>query len=113
MRILTVCTSWRVFGAEVMSLNLLEAFKGRGHEQQAVTSIWTDGDFSRRLSALGIGETKLPLGALSVSLSWRPMLWTAEMLARIPWVWLAWTKLLREFRPDVVVLTNPKQALLL
>jgi glycosyltransferase involved in cell wall biosynthesis len=113
MRILTVCSSWRVFGAETITLKLLEGFKGRGHEQIAVTSIWTDGDFSRRLGQLGIKEEAMPFGAVVASLSPRYIKWTAHCLSMLPVLWWRWHRVLRTFRPEVILWTSSKQALLL
>ena len=60
MRILSVCSNYRVFGAETITLKMLEGFKLRGHEQVAVTSYQTDGEFGRRLAGLGIREEIMP-----------------------------------------------------
>jgi len=96
-----------------MALNMLRALQQDGHEQLAVTSTWTDGEFSRRLQVMQISEVKLPFGTLSKKLALRPIWWTANSLAKIPTLWRGWVKTLREFKPDVVVLTNSRQALLL
>ena len=106
MRILTVCVSGRVFGAEVVTLKMLEGFKQVGHEQLAVTSIWTDGEFSRRLRELQIDEVKLPFGMISKKLALRPLWWTFQMLLRCPELWIGWRRLLRSFRPDLVLFTT-------
>lgn len=110
MKILVVCSSWRVFGAEIVTLKQLEGFQRNGHLLQAVTSIWTDGEFSRRLAALGIPEVKVPLGTFSKRLALRPMLWTADALLRLPLLWFRFHRTLRKFQPDVVLYTSSKQA---
>ena len=111
MRILTVCTSTQIFGTEIASLNLLAAFKRRGFEQLAVTSTWTDGEFSKRLAALGIREVALPIGAFSKRISPQAMWWTLNAATHAPKLWLGWRQAISEFRPDVLLLTNPKQGL--
>jgi len=111
MRVLTVCTSTQIFGAEIMSLNILHAFQKRGYRQLAVTSSWTDGKFSRRLAALGVTEVALPLGVLSKRLSPQAVWWTSNALVRAPKLWLRWHRTINAFRPDVLLLTNPKQGL--
>lgn len=113
MRILTVCSNYRVFGAETITLKMLEGFKQNGHKQLAVTSIFTDGEYSRRLRAIGIPERQLGLGAVTKKLSWRPMWWMANTLARLPVALVKWTRILRKFRPDVVLFTASRQCLLL
>src|SRR5690349_10586413 len=111
MRILAVCSSWRVFGAEIITLKLLEGLKANGHSVQAVTSTWTDGEFNRRLTALNIPDVQLPLGVLSKQLAWRPMRWTAAALLRAPKLWWGFRRLLREFRPDVVIHTSNRHTI--
>lgn len=113
MKILTVCSSWRVFGAETITLKMLEGFKRRGHEQIAITSIWTDGEMSRRLGRLGIREVVMPFGAVVASLSPKYLKWTADVVVRLPVLWWRWRRLIRQFQPDVVIWTSSKQAMLL
>ena len=113
MKILTVCSNYRVFGAETVTLKMLEGFKQNGHEQLAVTSIFTDGEYSRRLKVIGIPERQLGLGAVTKKLSWRPLWWMANTLARLPTALVKWVRILRKFRPDVVVFAGSRQCLLL
>jgi glycosyltransferase involved in cell wall biosynthesis len=113
MRILTVCSNYRVFGAETITLKMLEGFRQNGHEQLAVTSIFTDGEYSRRLQMIGIPERQLGLGAVTKKLSLKAMWWMANTLARLPTALVKWTRILREFQPDVVVFTGSRQCLLL
>lgn len=111
MRILTVCTSTHVFGAEIITLKMLEGLKEAGHEQLAITSTWTDGEFNRRLSNLGIPEIRMPFGALSARLGFRPMWWTANVLVRLPLLWTQWARAVKKFQPDIVILTSWRQSL--
>jgi glycosyltransferase involved in cell wall biosynthesis len=111
MRILTVCTSTNVFGAEVVTLKMLEGFQRAGHAQLALTTIWTDGDFNRRLATLGIPEVRLPFGSLSKRLAPRPMWWTFNAVIRLPWLWMGWRRVIRRFNPDVVIFTTWRHAL--
>lgn len=111
MRILTVCTSTKVFGAEVLTLKMLKGFKEAGHTQLAVTSTWTDGDFNSRLSLIGVEERRLPFGAWSKLLRLEPMRWTANTIIRLPRLWIGWSRVLREFRPDVVLFTSSRLTL--
>ena len=113
MKILSVCSNYRVFGAETITLKMLEGFKRNGHEQLAVTSFQTDGEFTRRLHAIGVREVQLPFGAVALPKSLRAIRWTAYTLLRLPALWLAWLRLLRQFNPNVVIFTGSKQCLLL
>lgn len=108
MRILTVCTSTNVFGAEVITLKMLEGFKLKGHEQLAVTSIWTDGEFNRRLAIIGIPEIRLPFGTLSKRLSLTPLWYTVNVVLRLPRLWLAWIAILKRFKPDVIIFSSSR-----
>jgi glycosyltransferase involved in cell wall biosynthesis len=114
MKILSVCTNFRVFGAEVITLKMLDGFKQKGHEQLAVTSIWAaDGEFSRRLAVLGIPELQLPLGTITKRLAPRQMWWMTNTLVRLPFAWARWARLLGNFQPDVVVFNSSRLSLLL
>ena len=112
MRILTVCTSTNVFGAEVVTLNMLEGFIRTRHAQLAVTSIWTDREVNRRLARLGVPELRLPFGAFSKRLASQPLWWTANTLVRLPWLWTGWLRAVRKFRPDVILWTSSRLPLL-
>jgi glycosyltransferase involved in cell wall biosynthesis len=111
MRILTVCTSTNVFGAEAITLKMLEGFKKRGHQQLAVTSIWTDGEFTRRLANIGISEVRLSFGFFSKRMTLQSIRWTAKFASRIPWLWIRWRRTVRTFNPDVIVFTSTRLAL--
>jgi glycosyltransferase involved in cell wall biosynthesis len=113
VRILTVCTSANVFGAEVITLKMLEGFRQAGHEQLAVTTIWTDGEFNRRLANLGIPELRLPFGTVSKVLAWRPMYHTANVLVRLPWFWHGWLRAVRDFQPEIILFTYTRHVMLL
>lgn len=110
MRILAVCTSTQVFGAEIATLRLLEALSRRGNTVYAITSTWTNGDFASRLEKLGIPYTAIPIGAFAKPKSFRAIKWTLDGLLHAPVMWKRWRKVLRQFRPDVVLLTSFRYA---
>src|SRR5436309_1044783 len=110
MRILTVCSSTKVFGAETVTLRLLEGFAENGHQLLAVTTKWTDGEFSRRLNHLGIRDIRMPIGAFAKPTSLRSITWTMNALIRLPHLWLKWSRTMRQFRPDVILFTSARQA---
>jgi glycosyltransferase involved in cell wall biosynthesis len=111
MRILTVCTSTNVFGAEVVTLKMLDGFKRAGHEQLAITTIWTDGEFNRRLALLGIREVRLPFGAFSKRIAFRPLWWTLNTVVRLPWLWIGWSRIIRRFQPEIIIFTSSRLVL--
>jgi len=113
MKIIVVCTSSYVYGAEVATLNLLEGLKKEGHDILAITSTWTDGEFSKRLAELAISEKRLPFGTFSKKLTWQAISWTFNMLIRLPGLWFGWSRIFRHFQPDILIITNPKHGLYL
>jgi glycosyltransferase involved in cell wall biosynthesis len=113
MNILFVCSNWKVFGAETVTLRLLKSLKERGHGLHVVDSTLSDGDFSRRLADLGIPETSLPMGMLSTQMTWYALNGTRWSLVRLPSVWSGFGKLLKEFSPDVVVYGSSRLCTLL
>jgi glycosyltransferase involved in cell wall biosynthesis len=88
----------------------LEGFAQNGHKQIAVTTIFTDGEFSRRLSKLKIEDVDLPIGAFGKPTSLRAISWTMDALIRLPYLWMRWSRMLHQFRPDVILFTGFKQA---
>src|ERR1035441_9032902 len=113
MRILTVCSNWRVFGAETITLKMLEGFKRCGHEQMAVASTWSDGEFSLRLRSIGIPEALMPLAAVALPKSLRMIKYTLHTSIYLPILWWRWHQVMHAFKPDIVIWTSTKQALLL
>jgi len=112
MKILTICSSWRVFGAEAITLKMLEGFKRRGHEQLAVVSTFGDGEFSRRLAALGIREAAMPFAMVALPKTPKMIKYTLHTSIYLPMLWWRWRRTLRAFKPDVILWTGSKQLLL-
>jgi glycosyltransferase involved in cell wall biosynthesis len=112
MRILTVCSNFRVFGAENITLKLLEGLRANCHELLAVTSVHSDGEFSRRLEAIQVREVQLQFGAVALPKSLRAIHWTAHTVLNLPALWAGWLKVMRGFSPDTVVFTGSRQSLL-
>jgi glycosyltransferase involved in cell wall biosynthesis len=111
MRILAVCTSSQIYGAETVLLHLLKGLQDEGHEVVALTSIWTDGKFPARLQELGIHYQALPLGKMSKTLRWPYVWWTTQVLARLPELWWKFQRQRDCFQPDLTLFTSPQQIL--
>ena len=92
----------------MITLKMLDGFKKARHEQLAVTSSWTNGDFNQRLAAIGIAEVQMPFGFFSKRLDLQSIRWTANFMSRLPWLWIKWRRVLRSFRPDVVIFTGSR-----
>jgi hypothetical protein len=112
MRILTVCTSANVFGAEVITLKMLEGFKQAGMNNWLSPRIWTDGRVQSSLADVGVSEVRLPIGNFSKLLAWQPMWCTARTALRVPWLWAGWVRILRQFQPHLAIFTCWRQTLL-
>jgi glycosyltransferase involved in cell wall biosynthesis len=74
---------------------------------------WSDGEFDRRLDALGIPRSSTWLGMFSRKLDWRNVRMTAECLMKLPVAWRDFARLYRSFRPDIVWLANHHEIILL
>lgn len=74
---------------------------------------WTDGEFDRRLDALGIARSSTWLGMFSRKLDWRNLRMTAECLMKLPVAWRDFRRLYRSFRPDIIFVANHHEIILL
>src|SRR6185369_15733960 len=107
MRLLFVCSSSYVFGAEIVTLSLLEGLRDRGHDLMAAVGPreWSDGDFHDRVRRLGIFQTELALGTVSMTLNWKAFRWTLACIMRLPRLYSQFRNVKRDFKPDLVILT--------
>ena len=115
MNIHFICTSSYVFGAEIVTLAVMRELRRRGHGVVAVPGLrpWCNGDFHQRLEKQGIPFRSMPLGFISKSLKPKYIWWTIKSLVTLPVLWWRFWQLCRRTRPDVVVLTTYRHALML
>lgn len=113
MRLMFFCGGTTVFGMEKVALTLMKGLQERGHGVFCVASGWTDGDFPGRLETLGIPFAQLHLGKITKRLHPKYLWWMANTLLYWPGAWLRARRLLREFRPEVVLLYQPDHLVLL
>lgn len=111
-RILAIVPGAFCFGLQNAELSLF-AELSRTMQCHFLNTRWTDGEFDRRLDGLRIPHTSTWLGMFSRKLDWRNVRMTAECLAKLPLAWLAFIRLCRTFRPDIVYLANHHEAILL
>jgi glycosyltransferase involved in cell wall biosynthesis len=97
---------------EIIALAVMAGLRRRGHEVECLVNGWNDGDFSRRLDAIGVVHHPVYLGKLSRSLSPRQLWWTFNALIHLPAGRRACRRALRRFRPHCVLLYNRDWALL-
>ena len=106
MRLLVVCGAGVVYGRELVTISLIEGLRDRGHEVQCLTTTWGDGEFAKLLEKGSIPYTCLPLGFISKTVSW-PAIWmTLDQIRKLPALWHGFRKLIKSFRPDIVVHSN-------
>lgn len=107
MKTAIVAGGTHLFGKEIIALELGKGLHERGHEVVYVSSLWCgDGEFGRRLQALGIPARFMRLGFISASLRLDCVRMTLDQLARVPGLWRAYAAFLREEAPDQVIHTN-------
>ena len=106
MRLLVVCGAGVVYGREQVTISLIEGLRDRGHEIHCLASTWGDGEFAKLLEKSSIPYTPLPLGFISKTVSW-PAIWmTMDQMHKLPALWRGFRKLIKSFRPDIIVHSN-------
>ena len=111
-KVYIVCAAGIVSGKEIVSLILGSGLRRQGWDVEFLTSNWGNGDFITRLQKEGFSYRLLRLGFLSVSLQWKPMIWTLDQLRYWPSLMRNYVKLMRA-KPRAVIHTNWHHALLL
>ena len=106
MKILVVCGAGIVSGAEIVTLSLIRALRGKGHDVRCITSSWGNGDFAGRLNGQSVPYVRLPLGFISKTLSWSAIWMTVDQLLNLPKLWLGYRRYERIFHPDIVLQSN-------
>lgn len=106
MRLLVVCGAGVVYGRELVTLSLIEGLRQRGHEIQCLATTWGDGKFAKLLEQVSVPYTCLPLGFISKTVSWPAMWMTLDQIRKLPTLWRGYRKLIKEFRPDIIVHSN-------
>jgi glycosyltransferase involved in cell wall biosynthesis len=101
-------------GKEVMMLTLGRGLKRAGARVAFITSLWGGKDeFVARLKSEAFEYHRVRLGFLSISLQWKPIIWTLFQLFYWPALVVGYLRAVRSIRPDVVIHTNWHHALLL
>jgi glycosyltransferase involved in cell wall biosynthesis len=102
MRLLFFPGGSYIGGQETLTLALMRELKVQGHPCFAIVSGWNDGQYLAELHAADIPYRSLKLGRLYLS---RP-LWTLDGLINLPRATLQLREVVRNFQPDVMVLTG-------
>jgi glycosyltransferase involved in cell wall biosynthesis len=113
MKVLLICGAGIVSGKEIMSLHLLRELKERGHTCYCIMASWGSDDFRERLRALGIAFYNLRLGFISKTLTWSAIRMTLIQFYHLPFLYIKYSKLVRQLQPNIVIHTNFHHAFLL
>lgn len=113
MSVAVICGAGIVSGKEIMALELADGLRAKGDRIVYVTSLWGDGDFSRRLSCRAIPFYRMRLGFVSATLSWDCARMTADQLVRWPKLLYDYATFLKREKPCRVIHTNWHHVLLL
>jgi len=111
-KILAVVPSPTCFGLQNLTLSLVEGVPD-SVQFHFLTTYWTDGEFDRRLDALGIPHSSTWFGMFSRRLDRENVKMTLACLRRLPGAWLDFLRLYFGYRPDIIYLANHHEVLLL
>ena len=112
MKILFVCGGGVIYGKEITTLSSIKGLREKGHDVRCITSTWGDA-FARRLEALSVPYTRVPLGFISKVLRWDTLYMTLDQLVRVPKLWHGYRRYVKDFNPDIIIHTNFHHLLLL
>src|ERR1041385_8706517 len=113
MKLVFICGGGVVGGKERQTLEYMIALKDFGHEVFCATSTWTTGEFERLLTSNNIPFSPLRIGFISKQSGWAAMRMTLHQLIYVPSLLLNYGKLIRKWKPCVVVHTNFQHIFLL
>lgn len=112
LRILAVVPAPYMFGLQVATLDFFSRLC-RQAECHFLITRWSDGEFGRRLDAMGIPYTASWMGMFSRKLDSHNLKMTLECAVRIPELYFCLYRLVRRFRPDVIYTANNHELILL
>jgi len=112
LRILAIVPSSFCFGLQNLTLEFF------GHRSSWVrpfflNTAWNDGEFPRRLDALGLPHAETWFGMFSRRLDPRNIKMTLHCLVKLPLGYWDFLRIYRRFRPDVIYLANHHEIILL
>jgi glycosyltransferase involved in cell wall biosynthesis len=101
-RVLVICGGTKVFGAEIVTLSILNELKQNGYKLFCLTSGWNDGHFHKRLEELGISYMPVKLGFIYIT----KLLWTLDTLIHLPGALSEIAGKIKKFKPDLIYHTS-------
>ena len=108
-RLLVIAGGTYIFGAEKVTLAVLEGLKEKGYQMNVLISGWNDGSFAKALQNLNINFYKLKLGWYYTS----KILWSLDSLIHYPGAVLRFIGLQKKISHDFVYIISFRQVILL
>ena len=112
VKVLAIVPSAFCFGLQNLTLDLFRNVSPR-IRPWFLNTRWNDGEFPRRLDALGIPHSATWLGMFSRRLDFYNLKMTLHCLIKLPIAYWDFVRLYRRFRPDVIYLANHHEMILL
>ena len=112
LKVLGIVPSGRCFGLQNLTLSFFGATP-KWLRPYFLNTRWADGEFGRRLDALGISHSSTWLGMFSRRLDLDNLRMTFWCLLKLPLAWRDFLRLYASFRPDLIYLANHHEAILL
>ena len=95
-----------ISGKEIASLELANGLRDAGYRVEMVVTLWTNGEFPRRLRSLGHHYSQMRLGYISGAPRFNEMRMTAHQLVYFPSLWLSYREFLQTIAPKKIIHTN-------
>ena len=108
-KLLVIAGGNYIFGAEKVTLDVIEGFSKNGYEVNAIISGWGNGAFAKVLDNLQIKYHKLKLGWYYVS----KILWSLDSLVHYPGAILKFLRIRKNYKDWPVYIISFRQVILL
>ena len=108
-KILVIAGGTYIFGAEKVTLDVIQGFKKSGYEVQVIISGWSDGQFALALEKLQVKYYKLKLGWYYIS-KW---IWSLDSLVHYPGAVWRFLRIHQHFKDWPVYTISFRQIILL
>lgn len=106
MKIIVVCGAGYVSGKEKIMLSLLKGFAKDQHDVFCITSTWGNGQFEELLECEKINYAKLRIGFISKTFTLSALKMTMHQILYLPKLLYNYAKIIRRFKPDVIIHSN-------
>ena len=108
-RLLVVVNGNYIYGAERVTIDILEGLKESGYKIHCIVSGWNDGNFIKHLGMLGIDYTIIKLGWYYLT----QIKWSLDSLFHYPQAILRFLRVRKKFDSDYIYVISFRQVALL